>query len=61
MRRESLRRYSVLQMAVKGRDVDGFVKEADALLKQELQLPPGYYLEWGGAFENQQRAMAVWP
>lgn len=58
VRRESLRRYSVLQMDVKGRDVDGFVKEADALLKQELQLPPGYYLEWGGAFENQQRAMA---
>ncbi len=58
VRRESLRRYSVLQMDVKGRDVDGFVKDADALLKQELQLPPGYYLEWGGAFENQQRAMA---
>ena len=58
VRRESLRRYSVLQMDVKGRDVDGFVKEADALLKQEVQLPAGYYLEWGGAFENQQRAMA---
>ena len=58
VRRESLQRYSVLQMDVKGRDVDGFVKEADALLKQKLQLPTGYYLQWGGAFENQQRAMA---
>ena len=58
VRRESLQRYSVLQMDVKGRDVDGFVKDADALLKQEVQLPAGYYTQWGGAFENQQRAMA---
>ncbi len=58
IRRESLQRYSVLQMDVKGRDVDGFVKDADAMLKQRVQLPEGYYLEWGGAFENQQRAMA---
>lgn len=58
VRRESLQRYSVLQMDVKGRDVDGFVKEADALLKQEVKLPAGYYVQWGGAFENQQRAMA---
>ena len=34
VRRESLQRYSVLQMDVKGRDVDGFVKDADAALKQ---------------------------
>lgn len=58
VRRESLQRYSVLQMDVKGRDVDGFVKEADAMLKKEVQLPAGYYVQWGGAFENQQRAMA---
>lgn len=58
VRRESLQRYSVLQMDVKGRDVDSFVKEADAKLKQEVQLPAGYYVQWGGAFENQQRAMA---
>lgn len=58
VRREALQRYSVLQMDVKGRDVDGFVKEADAQIKQRVQLPPGYWIEWGGAFENQQRAMA---
>jgi cobalt-zinc-cadmium resistance protein CzcA len=58
VRREALHRYSVLQMDVKGRDVDSFVKEADADLKQQVQLPPGYWVEWGGAFENQQRAMA---
>ncbi|MCW5663983.1 MAG: efflux RND transporter permease subunit [Piscinibacter sp.] len=58
VRRESLQRYSVLQMDVKGRDVDSFVKEADAQLKQAVQLPTGYWVEWGGAFENQQRALA---
>lgn len=58
VRRESLQRYSVLQMDVKGRDVDGFVKDADALIKREVQLPAGYYVQWGGSFENQQRAMA---
>jgi len=58
VRRESLQRYSVLQMDVKGRDVDSFVKEADAQLKRTVQLPTGYWVEWGGAFENQQRALA---
>jgi cobalt-zinc-cadmium resistance protein CzcA len=58
VRREALQRNSVLQMDVKGRDVDSFVKEADALVRQKVQLPTGYWMEWGGAFENQQRAMA---
>ena len=58
VRRESLQRYSVLQMDVKGRDVDSFVKEAAAKIAEQDKLPPGYWIEWGGAFENQQRAMA---
>lgn len=58
VRREQLQRYAVLQMDVQGRDVDGFVKEANALLAQNVKLPTGYWVEWGGAFENQQRAMA---
>jgi cobalt-zinc-cadmium resistance protein CzcA len=58
VRREALQRYAVLQMDVKGRDVDGFVKEAGDRIKASVPLPPGYYVEWGGAFENQQRAMA---
>ena len=58
VRREQLQRYAVLQLDVKGRDVDGFVKEAEARLKTQLKLPAGYWQEWGGAFENQQRAMA---
>jgi len=58
VRREQLSRYAVLQMDVKGRDVDGFVKEADAKIRSQVKLPEGYWIEWGGAFENQQRAMA---
>ncbi|MXW50212.1 MAG: efflux RND transporter permease subunit, partial [Gammaproteobacteria bacterium] len=46
-----------IQMDVRGRDVDGFVKEADAAIAAQVDLPPGYSIEWGGAFENQQRAL----
>ena len=45
-------------MDVRGRDVDGFVQEAGAAIDAQLDLPPGYWVEWGGAFENQQRALA---
>jgi len=57
VRRESLQRYAVLQMDVQGRDVDSFVKEANAAIAAKVTLPTGYWVEWGGAFENQQRAM----
>jgi len=58
VRREQLQRYAVIQMDVRGRDVDGFVKEAGAKLREQVALPAGYWIEWGGAFENQQRALA---
>ena len=58
VRREQLQRYAVIQMDVRGRDVDGFVKEAQKAIRQQVTLPPGYWIEWGGAFENQQRALA---
>jgi len=58
IRREQLQRYAVIQMDVEDRDVDSFVKEAAAKIKDEVKLPAGYWIEWGGAFENQQRAMA---
>jgi cobalt-zinc-cadmium resistance protein CzcA len=57
VRREQLQRYAVIQMDVRGRDVDGFVKDAEAAITQQVKLPPGYWIEWGGAFENQQRAL----
>ena len=58
IRREQLQRYAVIQIKVEGHDVDGFVKEAGEKIKREVKLPAGYWIEWGGAFENQQRAMA---
>ncbi|TBR10808.1 MAG: efflux RND transporter permease subunit [Lysobacter sp.] len=58
VRREQLQRYAVIQMDVRGRDVDGFVKDANASLARTVKLPAGYWVEWGGAFENQQRALA---
>ena len=57
IRREQLQRYAVIQMDVRGRDIDGFVRDANAAINKVLTLPTGYYTEWGGAFENQQRAL----
>jgi cobalt-zinc-cadmium resistance protein CzcA len=34
------------------------VKDANAAIQAKVKLPQGYWVEWGGAFENQQRAMA---
>ena len=44
-------------MDVQGRDVDSFVRDANAAIAAKVTLPTGYWVEWGGAFENQQRAM----
>jgi len=58
IRREQLQRYAVIQMDVRGRDIDSFVQEANAAIEANIDLPTGYWIEWGGAFENQQRALA---
>lgn len=49
-------RYSALSLFVKGRDIDSFVKEAQATIGSKLQLPPGYRIYWGGQFRNMQEA-----
>lgn len=41
---------------VRGRDIGGFVDEANALLRDRVQMPTGYYFEWSGQYENQVRA-----
>jgi copper/silver efflux system protein len=41
---------------VRGRDVGSFVDEAKPKLANQVQLPAGYYLDWSGQYENQQRA-----
>ncbi len=43
---------------VRGRDVVGFVEEARRLLNEKVALPPGYYFEWAGQYQDQQRARA---
>lgn len=54
--RESGQRFAVIRTDVEGRDLVGFVNEARELIATELDMPEGYTLEWGGEFENQQRA-----
>lgn len=56
--RENGMRMSVIRSNVQGRDLVGFVEEAKAKVAKEVELPVGYYLKWGGEFENQQRAAA---
>lgn len=47
---------SIVYLNVKGRDLGGFVEEAKRTLDKELKLPPGYYIQWSGQWENQVRA-----
>jgi len=58
IQRETARRYVAIRTNVEGRDVVGFVDELRAAIARDLQLPQGYYIEYGGQFENQQRAAA---
>jgi hypothetical protein len=41
---------------VRGRDLGGFTAEVRARIDHDVSLPPGYFVEYGGQFENQQRA-----
>jgi cobalt-zinc-cadmium resistance protein CzcA len=56
--RESGQRRAAILVNLRGRDVEGFVKEALARIKAEVNFPRGYYFEFGGQFENLQRARA---
>lgn len=56
--RERGQRFAVVRSNVQGRDLVGFVDEARRLVEKEVSLPKGYYVRWGGQFENQQRAAA---
>ena len=55
--RESGQRRIVIECNVTGRDLGGFVAEAQKKIDSAVKLPPGYFINWGGQFENQQRAM----
>ncbi len=54
---EDAQRRTLVLSNVRGRDLGGFVAEVQARVAREVALPAGTFLEWGGQFENQQRAM----
>jgi cobalt-zinc-cadmium resistance protein CzcA len=56
IQREDGMKRIVVQFNVRGRDLGSVVAEAQAKLKPALQLPSGYWTDWGGQFENQARA-----
>ncbi len=56
--REDGKRRVVVELNVVDRDIGGFVEEAQQQLRERLELPTGYFVTWGGQFEQQQRAMA---
>jgi cobalt-zinc-cadmium resistance protein CzcA len=55
--RESGKRRIVVGINVKGRDLGGFVAELQNAVGAQVALPEGYYLEWGGQFQNLKRAL----
>jgi len=56
LKRERGNRMAVVIANVSGRDLVSFVEESRQRVADTVNLPAGYYLEWGGQFENQQRA-----
>jgi len=57
--RERGQRFTVVRSNVQGRDLVSFVEEARQKVKEQVKLPTGYTVEFGGQFENQQRAAAT--
>jgi len=55
--REDGQRRMGVEINVKDRDIGSFVQEAQEKIQAGVKLPDGYYLTWGGQFENQQQAM----
>ncbi len=58
IRRDDVQRRVVIQTNVEGRDMGGLVAELQRRINEEIDLPPGYTVVFGGQFENQQRAQA---
>ncbi|PYP01396.1 MAG: CusA/CzcA family heavy metal efflux RND transporter [Gemmatimonadetes bacterium] len=53
---EGGQRYVVVQSNVRGRDLGGFAADVKTAVRQRVTFPPGYYVTYGGQFENQSRA-----
>jgi cobalt-zinc-cadmium resistance protein CzcA len=56
--RENGKRRVVVQLNVRGTDLGTFVARAQTAIQEQVQLPEGYYITWGGQFENLQQASA---
>lgn len=56
VKREMGKRRIVVGINVRDRDLGGFVAELQQKIRKDVTLPAGYYFEWGGQFENMQRA-----
>lgn len=55
--RDMAKRRIVVGINVQGRDLGGYVAELQRTVGQEVQLPSGYFVQWGGQFQNMQRAL----
>jgi heavy metal efflux system protein len=53
--REFGQRKLVMELNVRGRDIESFVQEAQRMIESKVKLPAEYYLEWGGTFEELNR------
>jgi heavy metal efflux system protein len=56
--RDSAQRRAALMVNLRGRDVESWVREADAKVREQVQVPEGYSIEFGGQFENLREAKA---
>jgi cobalt-zinc-cadmium resistance protein CzcA len=54
--REQSKRRLTVESNVTGRDIGSFVSDAQSAIARSVDLPTGYYIDWGGQFENQKRA-----
>lgn len=55
--RENARRRTAIEVNIQGRDLGGYVADAQKQIRENVTLPSGYYIEWGGQFQNQIQAM----
>ncbi len=57
IRRENNIRFALVMSNIEGRDMGSVVEEIRNKVEREIELPPGYFITFGGQFENQERAM----
>jgi len=54
--RDDHKRYGAIKFSIRGRDMGSTIAEAQSKVNAKIKLPKGYFLQWAGDFENQQRA-----